>query len=847
MDPLQAFGLAANVVQFVELSVKLVNEARAVYDSGVGTTAGVTNLVGKMDALQALVVRTSQPVSDDAKTPDQVALVNVSGKARQLASEVMELSGKLTASSPKSKFGVVRVVLKAPWYKSKLGKLEQEIKECCTEIIETWNFMISEEQSSTLNLLKRELENLGEVNNGVRRTVDETKSSLDQTINSIQHQIQYQSDTLEGIKNRIDQILKTTTETQILNDIMKRLRFEEMHTRELQIEDANQHTFRWLLYDEGDEIWRQSFKQHKESRSIHLADFEWELHAQKAKRIQTRSRFLRWLRSDHGLFYISGKPGSGKSTLIKLICSETKTSQELAAWAGEKRLIFARIFFWAAGTEAQRSLEGLYRTMLWEVLRACPKLGKEVFPKSWDSSKANTAGRLDDDGFSIAELRAAFERLVANKEIFQRYRICIFLDGLDEYSGDHWDIAKTVLAWSQEPDIKICVSCRPLNPFEHHFGKNDSRILRLHEHTWSDMLGLITDELFPDERFVAVRDQKDYAKFEIELVTKAEGVFVWLRLAIRELLTALGSKYSLAQLQKRLAMIPGGMENIYDNILDSISRSDQEMAFKTLLVSLELQNFMWSTHARSDIIFSLLDDLADADVQDPTTFCDRTVDYALTDDELKGRCETIRTRINQRCRGLLQASGDGWFSGCQTFSPFHRTVLEHLGQPKILARLIAGAGNFDPRVSLVSCHIRLIRMVVLGEKYHQSPYMNSDDDYYRLCSSVTFIALRILMTVGSVSKDCFATLITNFGDALETHFPSFQRVIRRDERILPWPIVVWKKFQFSKPFFMGDESFEMLFASYLTGLRGHNAYDLWDLIFSQTKYGSQMATLFSKQ
>jgi hypothetical protein len=66
----------------------------------------------------------------------------------------------------------------------------------------------------------------------------------------------------------------------------------------------------------------------------------------------------------------------------------------------------------------------------------------------------------------MAELRAAFKRLVTNEEILQTHRLCIFIYGLDEYTGDAWDIAKELATWSKSRDVKICVSCRPHNEFE---------------------------------------------------------------------------------------------------------------------------------------------------------------------------------------------------------------------------------------------------------------------------------------------------------------------------------------------------------------------------------------------
>jgi Cdc6-like AAA superfamily ATPase len=43
----------------------------------------------------------------------------------------------------------------------------------------------------------------------------------------------------------------------------------------------------------------------------------------------SREPFLQWLSTDTGIFHISGKPGSGKSTLMEFLCDHDRTKKEL--------------------------------------------------------------------------------------------------------------------------------------------------------------------------------------------------------------------------------------------------------------------------------------------------------------------------------------------------------------------------------------------------------------------------------------------------------------------------------------------------------------------------------------
>jgi hypothetical protein len=45
-------------------------------------------------------------------------------------------------------------------------------------------------------------------------------------------------------------------------------------------------------------------------------------------------------------------------------------------------------------------------------------------------------------------------------------KICLFVDGLDEYDGDHTEIADLFQTVVLSQDVKVCLSSRPLHTFE---------------------------------------------------------------------------------------------------------------------------------------------------------------------------------------------------------------------------------------------------------------------------------------------------------------------------------------------------------------------------------------------
>ena len=91
-------------------------------------------------------------------------------------------------------------------------------------------------------------------------------------------------------------------------------------------------------------------------------------------RHEVGQRLRRWLRSDAGVFWIAGKPGSGKSTFMKYILEDPRTEDLLQEWAGDRRVIIVHHFFWVAGSQLQRSRQGVSQSLLYQLLKAEPGL-----------------------------------------------------------------------------------------------------------------------------------------------------------------------------------------------------------------------------------------------------------------------------------------------------------------------------------------------------------------------------------------------------------------------------------------------------------------------------------------
>ena len=84
--------------------------------------------------------------------------------------------------------------------------------------------------------------------------------------------------------------------------------------------------------------------------------------------------FAWWLESGHGVYWINGKAGSGKSTLMNHICSHKRRRELLQEWSSDRRLLTPSFFFWNSGSRQQKTIDGLLRSLIYQMLNECRQL-----------------------------------------------------------------------------------------------------------------------------------------------------------------------------------------------------------------------------------------------------------------------------------------------------------------------------------------------------------------------------------------------------------------------------------------------------------------------------------------
>jgi len=412
------------------------------------------------------------------------------------------------------------------------------------------------------------------------------------------------------------------------------------------------------------------------------------------------TNFAQWLEKENGVFWISGKPGSGKSTLMKFVADHHRTLELLSGWAWPKPAHPVKHFFWSAGTLVQRSHEGLYKSLLFDIFRQQPDLICAVCPERWKTPQLEVQAK----SWSLQELRRCLEAIAGLQDI--ECRFCFFIDGLDEFGGDHADICETLLRLSESPHIKLCLSSRPWNVFLDSFGQT-TRLVHVHELTRDDICHYVHSRL---ESHPSWKKLVNYEGAGVLLATevteRAQGVFLWVFLVCRLLREGLTNSDSLADLMKRLGTIPEDLERFLKQILESVDPFYHPRMARVLATS------MAAKEPLPTLIYAFQEDECD------------NADYALNAplspiglSELDSMAEMVRRRLEARCKGLLEINGE-------RVEFLHRTVRDFLGTAQMTDFIDEkiGCNKFTPSLSILRAYVlwckrtpgSVIRQMILG-------------------------------------------------------------------------------------------------------------------------------------
>jgi hypothetical protein len=321
-----------------------------------------------------------------------------------------------------------------------------------------------------------------------------------------------------------------------MKQFLSSLADKEMNARRNQIERSHTDTFSWVFDKEIQRPW---------------------------------DSFTGWLHSDDSLYWICGKAGSGKSTLMKFLVNDKRTVQYLKEWA-QGCSIYSH-FIWNSGTRIQRSILGLLRSIIYQILDENQHILDNVL-QTWPKvSKIKNSHDWSGD---------TLEELLLHSLSLHEKGVCIFVDGLDEIDPkdgpfDLLSLVKRISSPSENKGVKVCVSSRPETSFK--LGLERCPTLRLQDLTRGDMEIYATDFVRSKYSFNLSSIKK--TSFIDEIVTKSDGVFLWASLALKSLQRGSINGDDPSTLMERLRALPSELGKLYEEMLTRLG-DDQDLYSK---------------------------------------------------------------------------------------------------------------------------------------------------------------------------------------------------------------------------------------------------------------------------
>ncbi|RMJ19694.1 hypothetical protein CDV36_000691 [Fusarium kuroshium] len=336
--------------------------------------------------------------------------------------------------------------------------------------------------------------------------------------------------------------------------LLESLKFEQIDSRKISIKKASLKTCRWFL-------------RHPE--------------------------YLKWLdpqnRAHRGFLWIRGKPGAGKSTIMKFIYEQMKKKDR------HKHAITASFFFHARGEDLQKSIPGMYRSLLLQLLEGYPDL-QEVLDDT------DLVPRSQTGCPSLNVLKDIFYNAVSN--LGERTFTC-FIDALDEC--DEQQVMEMVHSFEELAEscegtgshLQICFSSRHYPYIQLRHG---IELTLEHQQGHSeDLSNYIQSNLRVTGPALA-------EELRSEMLEKAAGVFLWVVLVV-DILNKESRRGGLA-LQKRLAEVPSGLSDLFKDILTRDTEKMEDLLLSVLWILYakrplrpeEYCHALWSGLVQKDLV-----------------------------------------------------------------------------------------------------------------------------------------------------------------------------------------------------------------------------------------------------
>ena len=263
----------------------------------------------------------------------------------------------------------------------------------------------------------------------------------------------------------------------------------------------------------------------------------------------------------HGFLWMKGKPGSGKSTIMKKAYERTKKNHS-------NEDVVAYFFNARASGLLEKSSLGMYRSLVHQILKLRPQF-QDHFIERFVTKESQ--GVVDE--WTATELQ---NFLAYVTESIGERPLSVFIDALDE--GNEDDIRQMISFLEELSDVaidnrallKICLSSRH---YPHISIKKGISFVVEKEPGHTDDIATYVSTQLQGDRDSRMQDLRE------KICNKAFGVFLWVVLVI-PILNKLYDDGEVDEMNERLERIPKKLDDLFADIL----KKDTENMDKSVLL-----------------------------------------------------------------------------------------------------------------------------------------------------------------------------------------------------------------------------------------------------------------------
>ena len=292
-------------------------------------------------------------------------------------------------------------------------------------------------------------------------------------------------------------------------------------------------------------------------------------------------RYSKWLDAG-GLLWINGKAGSGKSVLIKQAIRDAEQWSKVA-----KGVVVLNFFFNGRGSVSEKTPTSLFRTLIWQLVN---KLPNDYSISAFIAEEYRRKKSVElDVTWHIEDLKILFTKACALAKVTQ---IVVFLDAFDEMNPEPLNSALDTVRYIDEIAnmgrqrttfrLSVCFSSRHISAIDTWWPQQYSQFC-LQEENEEDIKTYVDDVLKSLRRHRQLNI--DVAPIRQEIISKANGVFLWVTLVMKRILTDVQSA-TQHELEARLRDIPVELNDLYRQMMQRIELDRKSKVLQMVTVVL---------------------------------------------------------------------------------------------------------------------------------------------------------------------------------------------------------------------------------------------------------------------